>query len=173
MRKFLLAVLLLSAILIPARGVCSPTEVRAFPRETINSVPVPPVTLAWIGPDEAKAEGTTAVPGEPTSIGEAVDAGKKALAAGQAGQWWYLSSLVCLILMFALKAFKVFEKIGRWKYVILPILSLAAALLAAFQGEVNLTTAIGVFGSTWSMGMLEELVNHGILGKPHVNVKPV
>lgn len=96
-----------------------------------------------------------------------METGKEAVGAAQAGQWWYFSSLVCLIVMFILKRWKVLKSVGRWKYIILPILSLAAALLAAFQGGVGLAQAIGVFSASWAMGMFEELVNHGILGKPH------
>jgi len=103
----------------------------------------------------------------PADTKEAIEAGKAAIEAAKKHQWWYFSSLVCLILMFVLKLVGVLEKMGRWKYIVLPVLSLAAALLAAFQGGVTLEHAIGVFATSWSMGMLEELVNHGIRGQPH------
>lgn len=89
------------------------------------------------------------------------------MKAGKEGRWWYLSSLACLLIMFVLSKLKVFEKIKRWKYAVLPALSIGAALLAAFQGGVTLDHAIGVFTSSWAMGMVEEAFNHGILGKPH------
>ena len=104
---------------------------------------------------------------EPADPKAAVEQAKQAYAAAKGGQWWYFSALVTMLIMFGLKFAKVLEKIGRWKYVIVPVLSLAAALLAAFQGGVSVDHAIGVFTSSWATGMLEELWNHGILGKPH------
>jgi hypothetical protein len=103
----------------------------------------------------------------PADAKQAIEAGKTAIEAAKQGRWWYFSSLICLILMFVLKLVGVLEKMGRWKYIVLPVLSLAAALLATFQGGVTIENAIGVFASSWAMGMLEELVNHGVLGKPH------
>ena len=131
---------------------------------TANSAPAAPGVLA--SPASPSQPATTA-PNEPKDASEVVTAVKDAIAAGKSGSWWYMSSVICLVIMFLLKAFKVLEKIGRAKYIILPILSLAAALLAAFQGGVSIEGAVGVFTSSWAMGMLEELFNHGILGKPH------
>ena len=116
-----------------------------------------------VSPPPAKA-----APAEPVDVKDAIDKGKAAIAAVKEGRWWYFSSLVCLILMFILKITKLLGKMGRWKYVVLPVLALASALLAAFQGGVSLDTAVGVFTTSWAMGMLEELWSHGILGKPHV-----
>jgi len=134
----------------------------------------PPALAADAGAKDAQVKDakapTTApasAPAEPKNANEAVKMGGQAIQAGKQGLWWYMSSLICLIVMFVLKAVKVLEKIGRWKYVILPVLSLAAALLAAFQGGVTVERAIGVFTTAWAMGMLEELVSHGILGKAH------
>jgi hypothetical protein len=90
----------------------------------------------------------------------------EAIKAAKAGNWWYFSSIVCLLVMFGLKAAGLLKKLGRWRYVILPVLSIAAALLAAFQGGVSVQSAVGVFATSWCMGMLEELVRHGIMGKP-------
>lgn len=89
------------------------------------------------------------------------------IKAGKEGRWWYLSSLACLLIMFILSKVGVFEKIGRWKYAILPTLSIGSALLAAFQGGVSVDHALGVFTSSWVMGMVEEAWNHGVLNKPH------
>jgi hypothetical protein len=141
-------------------------KAKADPAGTPSSAPVVPATSDSPAPKAATATAKPK-PTEPKDLGEAIEAGKTAVAAAQAGQWWYFSSVVCLIIMFVLKATKVLKKMGRWRYIVLPILSLASALLAAFQGGVGLATAIGVFSSSWSMGMLQELVRHGILGKPH------
>ncbi len=89
------------------------------------------------------------------------------MAAAQAGQWWYFSSIVIMVVMFGLKKFKVLAKLGRWKFVLVPSLSLIAAVLATFQGGVSLQAAVGVFTTGWATGMVEELWTHGILGKPH------
>jgi hypothetical protein len=140
----------------------SPKEAPATAPATTNSVPAPPENSTNASADTKKADVK-----EPKDLGEAVAAGQAAVKAAQAGEWWYFSSVVCLVIMFVLKALKLLKKMGRWKYVVLPVLSLAAALLAAFQGGVGIAQAVGVFGSAWAMGMLEELVNHGILGKPH------
>jgi hypothetical protein len=118
----------------------------------------------------AKIDSTAKVPvivKEPVTVKDAVDRGKAAIVAAKEGKWWYFSSLVCLILMFVLKITKLLGKMGRWKYVVLPVLALASALLAAFQGGVALDTAVGVFTTSWTTGMLEELWSHGIMGKPH------
>jgi hypothetical protein len=106
-------------------------------------------------------------PAEPKNLGEAADQVGEAIEAAKGGDWWYFSALVIMIVMFALKGFKVLAKLGRVKYVIVPALSLGAALLAAFKGGVSVEAAVGVFTSSWATGMLEELMNHGILGKPH------
>lgn len=59
------------------------------------------------------------------------------------------------------------EKLGRWRYVIVPVLSLAAALLAKFQGGLSFQAAAAVFGTGMAAAKLEELWSHGILGKKH------
>ena len=114
-----------------------------------------------------KPKVTTTEPVAPTDITSAVVVATDAYNAAKGHKWWYLSSLVCLLLMFVLKFTGLLKKMGRAKYFVLPILSIGAAVLAAFQGGVGITAAIGVFSSTWAMGMLEEIWNHGILGKPH------
>jgi len=108
----------------------------------------------------------------PTDVKEAVKAGKEAVTAAKEGKWWYFSALVLTLLMFGLKfaGTKIgswWPKLGRWRYVIVPVLSLAAALLAAFQGGVSFDTALGVFTSSYATASLEELWNHGLLGKAH------
>jgi len=112
------------------------------------------------------AKAPASQPVEPKDAKEAAGTIKDAISAAKAGRWWYFSALVIMVVMFALKLTKLLERMGRWKYVVVPVLSLAAALLAAFQGGVSIEGAVGVFSAAWATGMLEELVNHGILGKP-------
>ena len=117
----------------------------------------------------AKTAPTADQPAEPTDVKEAAGTLKDAVAAARAGKWWHFSALVILLLMFALKFIgkKVgfWPKLGRWRYVIVPVLSLAAALLAAFQGGLSFEAAMGVFGTAYASSSLQELWEHGILGK--------
>lgn len=156
MRKAVVTVALVTGLVLMAYSLA-----QAQPKAKAEVTKVEPKKEAPASQPAAKTE-----PVEPKDLGEAIESGKDAVTAAQAGQWWYFSSVVCLIVMFILKATKVLAKVGRWKYIILPVLSLSAALLAAFQGGVGWASAVGVFGSSWAMGSLEELVNHGILNKP-------
>ncbi len=52
---------------------------------------------------------------------------------------------------------------------IVPVLSIVAALLAAFQGGVTLAVAIGVLGSSMATGKIQELWEHGFLNKPRAS----
>jgi len=58
------------------------------------------------------------------------------------------------------------KKLGRWRYVIVPLMSLAAAVLAKLQGGLSFQAAAAVFSSAYATASLEELWTHGILGKP-------
>jgi hypothetical protein len=109
-------------------------------------------------------------PSPPADVKEAAEQVKAAVAAAKGGRWWYFSALVLMVLMFAMKFFGIragwWPQLGRWRYIIVPVLSLAAALLAAFQGGVSVDTALGVFTSAYATASLQELYEHGILGKP-------
>ena len=124
-------------------------------------------------PDSTATDGTAAgVPPSPAGdITGAIGQAKDAVKAAKEGRWWYFSALVLTVLMFLLKFIGLkagfWAKLGRWRYVIVPVLSLGAALLAAFQGGVSFDTALGVFTSAYAMASLEELWTHGILGRPH------
>lgn len=143
--------------------------VPAWADETKKTEPAKTEVKAPEKAEAAKTEVKTpaSLPTEPATPKDAIDTGKKAIEAAKNHQWWYFSALVILVLMFVLKMVKVLDKIGRWKYVVLPVLSIGAALLAAFQGGVSLEIAIGVFATAWSTGMFQQLIEHGILGKPH------
>lgn len=120
---------------------------------------------------EPKPSASSEAPAEPKDVGEAIELGKKAVEAAKGGLWWYFSALVIMVLMFLAKFIGTkmgwWVKLGRWRYVIVPVLSIVAALLAAFQGGVTMAVAIGVLGSSMATGKLQELWEHGIMGKPH------
>lgn len=105
---------------------------------------------------------------DPTNLEETKDLINNAILAGKSGKWWYLSSLIIMIVMFVIKKVNIiYSKLGRFKYIVVPILSLMAAIFASFQGGVSFEAAFGIFATGWATGMLEELWNHGILGKTH------
>jgi hypothetical protein len=110
-------------------------------------------------------------PAEPKDAKEAIELGKQAVEAAKGGLWWYFAALVIMVLMFLAKFIGTkmgwWTKLGRWRYVIVPVLSIVASLLAAFQGGVSLAVAIGVLGSSMATGKLQELWEHGFMGKPH------
>lgn len=115
----------------------------------------------------ATGQPPTSLPAEPQTVSEVAELGKQAVSAARGGSWWYFSALVIMAVMFGAKRSGLLAKLGRWRYVVVPVLSLAAALLAAFQGGVSIEAAGGVFSTGWATGMVEELWSHGILGKPH------
>lgn len=120
--------------------------------------------------DAGAEAGPALPPANPKDLKEALETGKNAVAAAKSGNWWLFSALVVTLVLFLLKLLgtKVgswWSKLGRWRYVIPPVLSLAAALLATFQGGVSIDAAVTVFTASWATTGMEELWNHGILGK--------
>lgn len=113
----------------------------------------------------------------PETVEETLGSVKNAVSAAKTGKWWYFSALAITILLFLLKFVgkKVgfWPKLGRWRYVLAPVLSIVAALLAAFQGGVSLDVALGVFTSSYATSSLQELYEHGILGKPRASSSSV
>lgn len=119
----------------------------------------------------AKADATAEKPpvAEPKDGKAAVGQVKDAIAAAKGGKWWLFAALAVTVLLWLLKFLGTrigfWAKLGRWRYVIPPVLSLAAALLATFQGGVSIDAAVGVFTASWATASLQELWEHGILGK--------
>jgi hypothetical protein len=124
-------------------------------------------------PAKTDAPKVDATPKPPEDVKGAVSQAKDAVAAAKAGNWWYFSALVITVLLFLLKFIGIragfWPKMGRWRYILSPVLSLAAALLAAFQGGVSFDVALGVFTSSYATSSLQELWEHGILGKPRAS----
>lgn len=107
----------------------------------------------------------------PTTSTDALKTGKDAVAAARSGNWWLFSALVVSLLLGAVKFVGTkfgswWAKLGRVRYVIPPVLSLAAALLATFQGGVSVDAAVGVFTASWAMSSWQELYEHGIMNRP-------
>jgi hypothetical protein len=135
-----------------------------------DSGPAAPASAGSPEPADQPKGAAVGKPTPPTDVKGAAELAKEGVQAAKAKNWWYLASLACLLIMFILGKVGVLEKVGRWKYLILPVLALASALLAAFQGGVTWDNAVGVFTASWVTGMLEEAWNHGIRGKPHKTV---
>ncbi|MBT8430101.1 MAG: hypothetical protein KJN79_09345 [Gammaproteobacteria bacterium] len=104
---------------------------------------------------------------EPETAAQAAETGKQAIHAAKSGLWWNFSALVIMLAMFAGKSLGLLKRMGRWKYVCVPVLSLAASLLAAFQGGVSFEVAVSVLTTGMATAKLQELWEHGIRGKPH------
>lgn len=136
-----------------------------------------------VSPDQGslaqKDLGPTKPIGEPGNLSEAGETSKQMVKAAKEGRWWYFSALGLMIIMFALKfvgaegRMGFWPKLGRWRYILSPALSLGAALLAAFEGGVSLEAAFAVFTSSYATSSLQELWEHGLLGKPRASAKKV
>lgn len=112
------------------------------------------------------AVATPQVPGEPQTAAQAVESAKQGIEYAKAKNWWGVSSIVIFLLMFALNATKLFDKIGkRWAYIILPVLGVAAMLLAKFAGDLSWGAAIAVLTSAPCMGLAWDFVKRGLLAQ--------
>lgn len=162
----LLAVLSVSTITLAQDQGASPQKDAAV---TAVSDAKPAAAGTETEKPKVAAPSSVSEPGDPQG---AIDSVKTAVAAAKQGQWWYFSALLLMIVMFLLKwvghkdRVGYWQKLGRWRYVISPVLSLGAALLAAFEGGASFETALGVFTSAYATSSLQELWEHGILNKP-------
>ncbi len=160
MRKFILTIFVFAFLAGPAWA--------ADAGETATSGVV---DAGGIPSDAAKVSSDAAV--SPTTIAGAIEVGKAGVAAAKDGRWWYFASLVVTLIMFLLKFIGIrvgfWAALGRWRYVISPLLSISAALLAAFQGGVSFDIAIGVLTSAYATSSLQEFWEHGVLGKPRAS----
>lgn len=109
----------------------------------------------------------------PPDVKGALKHAKATYAAAKGGQWWYFAALLISLIIFLLKFIGIkqgfWPKLGRWRYIIPPALSLIAALLAAFQGGVTFEAAAAVFTSSWVMASAQEAWEHGVLNKPRAS----
>jgi hypothetical protein len=102
---------------------------------------------------------------EPATTKEAIDDASKLFNYAKAKNWFGFSSLAILIVMFALRNFGLWKKIGkRWAYVAIPLFSISAALLAKFEGGVSWDAVWVVLSSGPCAAILSDFVRRGILG---------
>jgi hypothetical protein len=133
---------------------------------TVNPVTVKPAATAPAASQPATVVATPQVPGEPQTAAQAVESAKQGIEYAKAKNWWGLSSIVIFLIMFGLNATKLFDKIGkRWAYIILPVLGVAAMLLAKFAGDLSWGAAIAVLTSAPCMGLAWDFVKRGILAQ--------
>jgi hypothetical protein len=81
--------------------------------------------------------------------------------------WIAYSSLLIFIIMSLLKRQGILQRLGRWRYILLPLLSLTSAGLAEWAATRSGLALLAVFSSNMALGKLEEFITHGILGVPH------
>lgn len=135
--------------------------------------PVEPGALAKV--TAAVTAASQPVVAEPKTVSEAVDTAKQGFEFAKTRNWFGLSAACIFIVMFVLNAVKLFDKIGkRWAYIILPILGIAAMLLARFAGGLSWEAAVTVLTSAPCTGLLWDFFKRGILGQePTTPMKPV
>lgn len=105
-------------------------------------------------------------PAVPVTVEEAIVAGQEVIEAGKVRNWWGMSAGIIWLLMFLMKTFGLFVKIGkRWAYVIVPALSIGAMVLSKLAGDLSWLGAIGVLTSGPTVALLNDLIKRGILGK--------
>lgn len=102
----------------------------------------------------------------PTDVGGAITLAKDTFKAGKAKNWWLMSAGIIWIIMFLLKLFKLFKKMGkRWAYLTVAGLSMAAMLTAKFGAGVSWEAAVAVLTSGPFMAFGNDFVKRGILGR--------
>lgn len=109
-------------------------------------------------------------PGAPKDGTEAVDAAKKVIEMGKAKQWFGMSAGIIGLLMFLFKRAR--KSIGfmqrvpkRVLWILVPVLSVAAMVLAKLQADLSWGAALTVLFSGPSVAFLNDLIKRGIAGK--------
>jgi len=116
-------------------------------------------------------------PNVPKDSGAAVEKGKEAIELAKAKKWFAFSAAVIWLLMFLFKLGR--KTIGFMKsipkrvlWIVLPLLSVAAMLLARFQGDLSWSAAVGVLTSGPAVAFLNDFVKRGLLNKEPSPMKP-
>ena len=146
-------------------------------------------SLVFAVPDQEAATSTDAAtsdaavatsepfdPNIPKSASDALDKGKEALSLAKEKQWFAFSAGVIWLLM---SLFKIARKNvwfmkeipKRFLWIILPLLSISAMLLARFQGDLSWGAAVGVMTSGPAVAFLNDFVKRGLLNKEPSSMK--
>ena len=128
-------------------------------------------------PDAAYAASQPAAPASgpglsknvPESPSGAVELGKKAAAQFRAKQWFALCASIIWLLMFGFKTLRktvpVMRRIPkRVLWIIVPLLSIAAMVVAKLQGDLSWDGALAVLLSGPAVAFGNDLVKRGLLG---------
>jgi hypothetical protein len=128
-------------------------------------------------PATAKVESKAAAsqPTEPTEpkevpkdVSEAIDAGKQLVEQAKAKQWFAFSAGAIWLLMFGFKVVRKKWFTGMPKrvlWIVVPVLSVAATVLAKLQADLSWGAALTVLASGPSVAFLNDMVKRGIMGK--------
>lgn len=111
---------------------------------------------------------TPQVPGEPLTPAQAIEKVKEGIEFGKAKNWFGLSSVAILVLVFLFKVardkwFPSFNR--RWLYIIVPVLGIISMLLAGFVGGVSWGAAWLVLTSAPCAALFSDLIKRGIMGQ--------
>jgi len=147
----------------------------ALAQETKGTAPPVVPAVKAVTALSATSASQPVLSGEPQTPAEALESAKKGVEYAKARNWFGMSSIAILVLVFILKWAGLFKKIGkRWIYIIVPALGVAAMLLSAFAGGVSWGTAWLVLTSAPCAALFSDLVKRGVLGQePETPMKPV
>lgn len=147
---------------------------------------------AYAAPDagtktDAKVMATTGAASQPAEpampkevakdAGQAIDQGKGLIEFAKAKQWFAFSAGAIWLLMFLFKLGRTYvgfmQKIPkRVLWIVVPVLSVVAMLLAKFQGDLSWGAAIAVLTSGPSAAFLNDFVKRGLLNQEPSPMKP-
>jgi hypothetical protein len=172
-RKLLVLPLILAGLLLSPSSQAGPPQPPLKAKTTsLADAPASPAAAPAVegeAPDSALEKAKNSLEsGQIGNAEQALGVALRAVQAAQGHQFWLLSALAVSLLMFLLKTALVkrglWDKMGKWKYVLIPALSVLATLLAAFQGGVNWTTALAVFTSSNAMATFQTVYDRVIMG---------
>lgn len=113
----------------------------------------------------------------PTDASGAIDLGKQVIEHGKAKQWFAMSAGIIWLVMFLFKTLR--KKIDAMKkipkrvlWIIVPLLSVAAMILAKLQADLSWGAAVAVLFSGPSVAFLNDFLKRGILNKEPSPMKP-
>jgi hypothetical protein len=159
MRLGLICILLAALLPTTALAVDAGTATKAAPAKAAAEAPV---TKAPAEPTEPKEV--------PDDASAAIDAGKQMVEDAKAKKWFAFSAGGIWILMFLFKAgrknINAMKKIPkRALWIAVPLLSVAAMVLAKLQSDLSWGAAVQVLFSGPSVAFLNDLLKRGIAGK--------